>query len=329
MLEHGGNLNLAAKLYSIALENWLDLSTGINPNGYPIPPIPHAIWQRLPLEDDGLIETACNYYGCQYALPVAGSQAALQVLPTLRPACKVAMLSQMYQEHAHAWQQNGHTLSTFNTLADDALNQADVVLLCNPNNPTAQLFSPADLLRLHAKLASRGGWLIVDEAFMDATPEHSIAQHSHLEGLIVLRSIGKFFGLAGARVGFLLAQPSLLKQAQETLGPWALTGASRHIAKLALSDAAWQIKTRLELAESSQQLATLLDQHGLTPQAGTALFQFVPTPQAADWQQYLATQGIWVRRFDEINALRFGMPTGHGWLKLAQALSLKYSYSVK
>ena len=323
MLEHGGNLNLAAAQYGIALENWLDLSTGINPNGYPIPALEPAIWQRLPLDDDGLIEAACAYYGCQHALPVAGSQAALQVLPTLRAPCQVAMLSPMYQEHAHAWQKNGHTLSTFSTLADDVLNQADVVLLCNPNNPSAQLFSPADLLQLHAKLVSRGGWLIVDEAFMDATPENSIAQHSHLEGLIVLRSIGKFFGLAGARVGFLLAQKSLLRRVQETLGPWTLTGASRMVTKHALSNTEWQQHTRLALKQSSKQLAQLLGQHDLAPMAGTALFQFVPTLLAAEWQQHLATQGIWVRQFKSIKALRFGLPTESSWLTLAQALALK------
>ena len=320
MLEHGGNMSLAAQQYGIAIENWLDLSTGINPDGYPIPPISPAIWQRLPLEEDGLIETACAYYGCQNALPVAGSQAALQVLPKLRQPCKVAMLNPMYQEHAHAWRQHAHEVSTFTTLHDEMLNQADVVLLCNPNNPTAQLFSPEALLQLHAKLASRGGWLIVDEAFMDATPEYSIAPHSHLAGLIVLRSIGKFFGLAGIRVGFLLSTPPLLKHAQEMLGPWALTGPSRLIAKLALGDASWQHNTRLKLKLSSARLVKLLSQFGLAPQAGTALFQFVPTQQAAHWQHNLATQGIWLRQFSEINALRFGLPAETGWLRLEQAL---------
>jgi len=320
LLEHGGNISLAAQQYGIAIEHWLDLSTGINPDGYPIPPISPAIWQKLPLEEDGLIEAACAYYGCQQVLPVAGSQAALQVLPKLRRPGKVAMLSPMYQEHAHAWRQNAHEVTTFTTLNDDTLNQADVVLLCNPNNPTAQLFSPEALLQLHAKLASRGGWLIVDEAFMDATPEHSIARHSHWEGLIVLRSIGKFFGLAGIRAGFLLGAAPLLKQAQEMLGPWTLSGPSRFITKQALANAAWQNNTRLKLVQSSERLVMLLGQFGLPPQAGTALFQFVPTQQAAQLQHHLATQGIWLRHFRELNALRFGLPTESGWLRLEQAL---------
>lgn len=321
MLEHGGNLTLAARQYSIPLEDWLDLSTGINPNGYPIPEIPPAIWQQLPIDDDGLIEAACTYFGCRLALPTAGSQAALQILPKLRLPCRVAMPSPMYKEHAHAWQRCGHQISSFTNLHDEnVLNHADVVLLCNPNNPTATTFSPADLLSLHAELHRRGGWLVVDEAFMDVTPENSIAQHAHLEGLFVLRSLGKFFGLAGARVGFLLAGQQMLTKVQEELGPWSLTGASRFIAKQALNDQAWQQNTRIRLIANSQRLATLLARYGLTPQAGTSLFQYVPTKQAEAWQIHLAKQGIWVRLFTETPALRFGLPTENGWKKLENAL---------
>lgn len=321
MLEHGGNLSLAAAQYGIPLENWLDLSTGINPNGYPVPEIPAAIWQRLPLDDDSLTEAACAYFGCRNALPSAGSQAAIQILPKLRPACKVAMPSLMYREHAHAWQRYGHQIITFTDLQDDSiLSTADVVLLCNPNNPTASSFTPAGLLNLHAKLQARGGWLIVDEAFMDATPQNSIAQHTHLEGLFVLRSLGKFFGLAGARVGFLLTTPQWLSKAQEELGPWSLSGPSRFVAKQALSDVTWQQNTRNQLAAASQRLAALLTENGLAPRAGTALFQFVPTNEAKLLQQQLAKQGIWVRYFPEASALRFGLPAEEAWEKLGDAL---------
>ncbi len=329
MLEHGGNLAAAAKQYDIPLENWLDLSTGINPEGYPIAQIPAAIWQKLPLEDDGLIEAACAYYGCQFALPTAGSQAALQILPQLRADSKVAMPKFMYQEHANAWQANGHEVIKFDFFPDEnTIQQADVLLLCNPNNPTAIKFSVPELLSWHASLAARGGWLVVDEAFMDITPEHSIAKYAHLEGLFVLRSLGKFFGLAGARVGFILAEEHMLKQMQEAIGPWSITGPSRLIAKQALLDKAWQEKMRVQLAENSQKLATLLTKYHLTPMSGTALFQFLPTKNAQALQQHLAQQGIWVRLFSDTPglsaraALRFGLPPEDGWGKLESALKL-------
>lgn len=325
MLEHGGNLALAAAQYNIPLQNWLDLSTGLNPDGYPLPAIAAEVWQRLPLDDDGLIEAACTYYNCNNALAAAGSQALLQVLPRLRPAGKVALLSPMYQEHGHAWQRHGHELIPFSgEPSAEILQQADVVVLCNPNNPTGARFTSADLLRWHAELAAHGSWLIVDEAFMDATPEHSIAQYTQLQGLLVLRSLGKFFGLAGARVGFLLAKPQLLQLVQAEIGPWPVTGASRLIAKQVFSDTVWQQQARLQLANSSARLATLLQQNGLSPHGSTLLFQYVLTTQARDWQQHLARHGIWVRLFAEDDvqlAIRFGLPPASGWEKLAQALN--------
>lgn len=321
MLEHGGNLSAAVTRYGIPLENWLDLSTGINPNHYPIPEIPPSLWHQLPNDEDGLVNIAANYYGCQSLLPTSGSQAALQALPNIRSLGTIAMLKPMYQEHAYAWQRCGHQVLSFNDLNDEhILNKADVVLLCNPNNPTGKQFPAQALLSLHAKLANRGGWLVVDEAFMDATPEHSIAQYSHLEGLFVLRSLGKFFGLAGARVGFMLAADEQLKKPQESLGPWTLTGPSRFIAKQALQDNAWQENTRITLKSSSKRLETLLSQYDLKPTAGTALFQYVKTAQAQVLQERLAAKGIWVRLFKEQPALRFGLPHDSGWQLLEDAL---------
>ncbi len=327
MLEHGGNLAAASQQYGIALEDWLDLSTGINPISYPITAIPPEAWQRLPLENDGLVEAACAYYGCRFALPTAGSQAALQVLPQLRAGtrfnkpAKVAMPQLMYQEHAKAWQRHGHEVMRFDTGPDNTiLQQADVLLLCNPNNPTGTRFSAEQLLHWHAALAQRGGWLIVDEAFMDATPDGSIAQHAGQEGLFVLRSLGKFFGLAGARVGFLLAAEAMLQVAQEIIGPWSVTGPSRHVAKTALEDQVWQQGTRQQLLDDSRRLAVLLTQYGLQPAGGTALFQFVLTPDAAAWHQHLARQGIWVRLFPDVPALRFGLPPEKAWDRLRDAL---------
>ena len=324
MLEHGGNLALAAQQYGIPLAAWLDLSTGINPQHYPIPNIPASAWQRLPEDNDGLIEAACAYYGCQSALATAGSQLALQVLPQLRAPCKVLMPSLMYQEHAHAWLQHGHEVIFFDDMPKiKLLNQADVLLLCNPNNPTGMCFNKHQLLQWHTQLASRGGWLVVDEAFIDASPENSLAAHTHLQGLFVLRSLGKFFGLAGARVGFLLANRIYLQLAQEIIGPWPLAGPSRFIAKQALLDNTWQAKMRQQLALNSEQLKQLLTQYGLCPNGGTALFLTVKTPQASCIQQAVAKHGVWIRLFAESNALRFGLPADGRWQQLDQALKLE------
>ncbi len=321
MLKHGGNLHEAFQQYNIPLADWLDLSTGINPQHYPIPSMDSSAWQRLPENHDGLIEAACSYYGCQSLLPAAGSQAVLQILPRLRSSCRIAMPANMYQEHAHAWRQHKHQVILLDEIpSDNQLKQLDVLLLCNPNNPTGNRYSKNQLLTWYQHLAENNGWLIIDEAFMDTTPYASLADHSHLPGLIILRSLGKFFGLAGARVGFVLAQASLLLQAEAMLGPWALSGPSRIIAKAALQDTVWQTKTRQQLETQSQHLAKLLSEHHLTPLNGTSLFQYVITDHAFIIHQALAKQGIWVRLFEQPNALRFGLPPEDGWQTLSSAL---------
>jgi cobalamin biosynthetic protein CobC len=232
MLEHGGRLRQAAAHYNIPLTDWLDLSTGINPESWPVPPLPASVWQRLPETDDGLEAAAAAYYGNTNLLPVAGSQAAIQILPSVLPRAVVACISPIYAEHPQAWQRAGHRLRFLqNAMLPRALSVATpYVLLCNPNNPTAE-HHPHDVAVDAAKqLKKRGGWLIIDEAFIDPTPAESLASLAGTDeapNLIVLRSLGKFFGLAGARVGFVLAAPDILSKMAEIMGPWTISGPAR------------------------------------------------------------------------------------------------------
>jgi cobalamin biosynthetic protein CobC len=323
MLEHGGRLHSAARQYGIAEGDWLDLSTGINPNGWPVPVVPAEIWQRLPQDDDELYTAAQSYYGTSQLLAVAGSQAAIQGLPMLRPAAQVALVAPGYAEHAHAWQRHGHRV--VNVAATEILRAgetAEVVIIVNPNNPSGELFRVDELLHLHAQLAARGGWLVVDEAFIDTTPEHSLASLCPRPGLIVLRSMGKFFGLAGARVGFVLAEQAVLQPLAELLGPWPIAAPSRHVATLALRDAAWQHATRMALPSASQRLADLLSTYILPPSGGSSLFQWIRCAGAAHVHRLLARQGILTRLFEEPHSMRFGLPRDEAqWSRLAEALS--------
>ncbi len=309
MLEHGGRLRAAASRYAIPVTQWLDLSTGINPNGWPVPAIPERVWQQLPEDEDELITIAQSYYQAPTLLPVAGSQAAIQMLPELRPACQVGILSPGYAEHAAAWSRAGHTLQPLcSEQIDQQINHLDVLLLIHPNNPTGECFYREQLLIWRQKLANRGGWLIVDEAFIDSTPKESLALESTLPGLIVLRSLGKFFGLAGARVGFVLAEASFLKALNERLGPWAISSPARWIASQALQDHRWQQQARQQLSQQRLQLDQLLQGIGLKPTGGSTLFQWVVTPTAKEIHHQLAKQGILTRLFPEPSSLRFGLP---------------------
>lgn len=309
MLEHGGRLQRAVREYGISLSDWLDLSTGISPFAWPVPAIPPSVWQRLPEDDDGLIEVAREYYSAPQLLPVAGSQAAIQALPTLRPHSHVGVIAPGYAEHAQAWQQAGHRMEL--RAADELIADAehyDVLVLIHPNNPGGERFDPQELLHVHAVLAARGGWLVVDEAFMDVQPEHSLCPYADREGLIVLRSVGKFFGLAGARAGFVCATHGLLDQLRESLGPWTLTGPTRYVLKQALADRVWHAQAREHVQISSERLIALLTQHGVTPTAGCELFQWCRREDAAALHRALATRGILTRLFDTPASVRFGLP---------------------
>ncbi len=322
-LAHGGRLREAARRYGIPLAAWLDLSTGINPHAYPVSATPVSAWARLPEDDDGLIDAARAYYEAPHVRPVAGSQAAIQALPPLRTPCRVGIIAPGYAEHARAWRRAGHEVIAIpaEALADNA-RQVDVLVVIHPNNPTGDRFLPETLLDWHAGLAARDGWLVVDEAFMDPTPAESLARYSTSPGLIVLRSLGKFFGLAGARVGFVLGEAALLKRLAEALGPWPLAGPSRAAASGALADTAWHSATRRELPEASARLAKLLTAHGLVPTGGCGLFQWVVTPQAQAIHELLARQGVLARWFNDPPSLRFGLPgTEQGWLRLDAALA--------
>jgi cobalamin biosynthetic protein CobC len=322
MLEHGGRLRKAVEHYGIAESDWLDLSSGLAPWPWPIPPIPERAWARLPETDDGLEQAACTYYGAPLVLPVPGSQAAIQLLPRLRRAGKVGVLSPCYAEHAEAWRRNGYIVrEVLEHEVDFFLDSLDVLVVVNPNNPTGLSLAPERLLEWHARLAQRGAWLVVDEAFMDNTPQRSLAAHSHQVGLIVLRSFGKFFGLAGVRLGFVLAEAQLLRLLAEQVGPWAVSGPTRVLGQVCLADTASHERQRVRSEQASQRLVELLTRFGLTPQGGCALFQWLVTARAEALYEFMARRGILLRLFTQNSSLRFGLPADEAdWLRLEQAL---------
>jgi len=312
LLEHGGRIRDAAQRWGIPHAAWLDLSTGIAPWPYPVPPLPHEVWQRLPEEEDGLAAVARDYYGAHGTmglLALPGSQAAIQALPHLFPPGRVALPLPTYNEHPAAWQAAGHALVDWEAPSDYAV-------VCNPNNPTGERFSRAALL----DRARQVRLLVVDEAFIDAEPAESLAG-CNKENIVVLRSLGKFFGLAGARLGVAIGAPALLDRLRAALGPWAVSHPARWAARQALADRGWQAVQRERLIEASTNLAQLLREAELGTPTGSALFQYVVTPRAAALHEALAQRGILVRRFDNPAALRFGLPGDAGqWRRLADAV---------
>jgi len=307
-IKHGGNLYEAAKRYNRPLEQWLDLSTGINPRPWLPPPVPPHIWQRLPEEQDDLLLMAKNYYQTKSLLAVAGSQEAIQLLPILHSKCKVGIVSPSYAEHEYCWRKKGHEVIAL--AFDDIegyLSQLDVLIIINPNNPDTRVIPPVVLYRWHQILKQHQGWLIVDEAFMDATPEFSLLNQTMPTGIIVLRSIGKFFGLAGMRLGFVIANKALLEKLSDQLNPWNISHPARWVGALALADKQWHKETCHYLQQRSKAMQICLTQAGFNALCATAYFLFIKHTKSKLLQHKLAEQGVWTRLFPQIEALRFGL----------------------
>lgn len=326
---HGGNLESAMALHPEAPRPWIDLSTGINPVPYPVGPLPAETWTRLPsgaaLAD--LMAAAAFAYGAADGAMVAaapGTQALIQLLPRLMPARRVAVLGPTYGEHAAAWSAAGAAVATVTTV--DALADADVAVVVNPNNPDGRVIAPDRLLALSAALARHGGRLVVDEAFADGLAGVSVVPRLDdpaARGMVVLRSFGKTYGLAGVRLGFAVADAPTAAAIRQALGPWAVPGPALTIGRAALRDGDWLAGAMARLVADAARLDGLLAAAGLTPLGGTPLFRLAEAPEGADvWFDRLARAGILTRPFDYAPTwLRFGLPgDAAAWGRLEAAL---------
>ena len=319
MRDHGGNFDEAITRFGGTPPDWIDLSTGINRVPYPMPPLPAEAWSALPTrsEINALHRIAQIAYATNAKIvALAGAQAAIQLIPRLSPPGQARVLGPTYNEHAAALRLAGwqvREVQDFNDLAG-----ADLAVVVNPNNPNGAQQSPADLLDLRGKV----GRLVVDESFADADPALSVASQAG-EGLIVLRSFGKFYGLAGLRLGFALGTEKDIAALADMAGPWPVSGAAIVVGSKALQDRGWIAATQKRLAEDALALDTLAARAGWALIGGCALFRTYATPDAAGAQNHLATHHIWSRIFPYSNSwLRLGLPGNPAeWAKLAKAIA--------
>jgi cobalamin biosynthetic protein CobC len=323
---HGGDLAAARLLFPDAPEPFIDLSTGINPNSYRLPRFSPDLFAHLPDADAAaaLVQAAARVYGAPSAACVAaapGTQILLPLVAALVRPGRAAVLTPSYPEHARAAALAGHRVQAVREI--DAAGEASLVIVGNPNNPDGRLFTEDELLAFADKISPRGGLLVVDEAFMDvAPPGLSLAADVSRGNIVVLRSFGKFFGLAGLRLGFALAAPALAKKLSAALGPWAVSGPAQAVGVKALGDDAWIERTRERLTRTANKLDSILIGAGLDVVGGTSLFRLAQTPAAEALFEHLGRAGILTRRFPE-NAdwLRFGLPANEpAWRRLGTAL---------
>lgn len=329
---HGGDLVSASNRYGIPVEQWLDLSTGINPDSYPVGELDPAVFQRLPYIQPAFADAVSGYYGNDQWLAVNGSQPVIQMLPELLPDLPVMLPTAGYDEHRFHWAQKGNDLMFYDafdrTCATEQINahinqnKPFHLVVINPNNPSGLRFQRDQLVQWAERLP-QGGYLIIDEAFIDLEPERSVLLNKALpNNLIVLRSFGKFFGLAGLRLGFVFAADSLRQQLQQRLGIWQVNGVAQAIATDALADTDWQRGARYEIAKNAAFTAELLAPLAriLEPlsvaQSGLFSHWRMTSVCAVELQERMAQQGVLVRYIplnDDEALIRFGIVSRFNW----------------
>jgi cobalamin biosynthetic protein CobC len=326
---HGGDLAFAAARYGEPSGGWLDLSTGINPEPYPAESTGNETIARLP--DRAALAGLLDRARLAYRLPASvrliatpGSEMAIRLLPLLAPPGKVAIVGPTYDSHAESWEIAGRPAVEIPSILAVRPETA-VVVLVNPNNPDGRIVGSDALARLAIRLADRGGVLIVDEAFADVAPEVSLAPRLEEAPALILRSFGKFYGLAGLRLGFAAGHAGTVDRLARLLGDWPISAPAIEIGAAALSDVKWQKAACRRLAKDAKALRALLLRHGLTVAGGTDLFLLIEDEHAADLHRGLAEQGIWTRVFPHRpNWLRLGLPPdAAARRRLDQALKLR------
>jgi len=320
---HGGALDVARRLFPDAPAPWIDLSTGVNPDFYPIPTLDPRWFTRLPQQCalDRLQTAAARRYGAAPPSVViaSGTQALIAALALLKPKAEVGVLAPTYVGHEDGWLAAGARVWRVATVNE--LSEFDIGVVVNPNNPDGRVVRAVELIAL-TKAMRPGALLVVDEAFADFDDAETLAPLKEAERIVVLRSFGKSYGLAGLRLGFALAQPDFAKRLRAILGPWPVSGAAMAIAESAFADDRWFAAARASAKARAARLDMLLWRAGWRIVGGTSLFRLADKADGAEAFRALLRAGILTRPFaDQPARIRFGLPANEcEWGRLAAAL---------
>ncbi len=312
--DHGGGLDAATAKFGGDRIGWIDLSTGINPHPYRVPALPADVWTGLPdaVAEQRLAEAARRCWAVPDGadlLAAPGTSSLIAQIPQLMPPDTVCIPGPTYNEHAAAFAAQGWR-------EVEATAGATAQVVVHPNNPDGRLWTAETLPVADAALT------VVDESFCDVSPPQSLMPRATTAGTLVLKSFGKFWGLAGLRLGFVAGDPDLIARLRHALGPWAISGPALHIGAAALGDAAWARDTRARLAEDAAHLDALMQIAGARTLGGTTLFRLYEVENAARWQERLARHRIWSRIFPyDPRWLRLGLPHAVHWPRVEAALA--------
>jgi cobalamin biosynthetic protein CobC len=309
--DHGGGLDAAIAKYGGEKSDWLDLSTGINPIPFPLPELPMYAWTALPDQaaQIQLLNAARAFWNVPDGAEIvaaSGVSTLISMLPNCAKPGGFHIQKPTYNEHEAAFRSAGF----------DLVKGARSQIYVHPNNPTGAFSDRQHVLAAHKDLT------IIDESFCDATLDKSLIDLTCNDGFVVLKGLGKFWGLAGVRLGFAIAAPKLAAQIRDRIGPWAVSGPAQVIGAAALADLKWAEKTRVKNISEAVRLDKLLTQFGGKYAGGTDLFRLYDCDNAQAVFNLLAEHKILCRIFPYSDRwVRLGLPgTEDRWAQLEHAL---------
>ncbi|MDT3428929.1 threonine-phosphate decarboxylase [Paenibacillus forsythiae] len=320
---HGGDLATAEELFGVPVRQMLDFSANINPMGPPpgLKDILLAEWEGLvhyPDPESRELRSAISQkYNIDPSSILVGNGAA-EVIDLIvrgfKPG-KVAVVDPAFREYAEASLKAGAEMLPVPASAEDAFaipveallaacEEADLLFVGQPNNPTGQWLDREAVARLADTAATHQTVVVLDEAFIDFFEDESelsfIREAANSRHVIVIRSMTKFYGIPGLRLGYAVAHPDNISFLRRLQVPWSVNYLAQKAGVFALNQTGYEERTKQLVALERSWLTEELRSIGCQPFPGKANFMLVRTsrsgPAAEELQHTLGKQGILIRR---------------------------------
>ncbi len=320
--DHGGNVSEISRRYGIDEDKIIDFSANINPIGYP-PGLKEMIIKEFDsvlnypdIDSFDLVSGLSEYHGISrnHILAGNGSTEFIYSIPLSFKPQKALIVTPAFSEYEKGLKMVGTKVSYFQTdeKEDFSLNidrlckrlgeGFDVVYFCNPANPTGVLTSKDELCRAIACAGKTGTLAVIDEAFIDFVEEESVKKEIlRFHNLIVLRSMTKFFGVPGLRIGYVIAAPSCAAKMRGNKIPWTVNVLAQKAAVKALIDGDYIRVTRQYISIEREYLRNALNEiTGLSAFKSAANFLLVRIYDrvgfnSTELKDCLAREGILIR----------------------------------
>ncbi len=361
---HGGQVFRLAKELGRPVESLIDFSASVNPLGPPVSVL-NAMHEAInecqyypdPYSDDLRVQLAQKHKVSVESILVGnGSVELIRILPQALRLQQACVVGPTFSEFEHALQlaripylgvegvsnhqyappvEKVHTILQRWKLGSSCKKPKGgvrpyAVYLCNPNSPTGRRIAPRDLQEIIAQVHQVGGWMIVDEAFIDWCPSYSLLKDlSKWPRLLILRSFTKFFAIPGLRLGYLVGEPSVIETIGKYMPPWSVNRVAQAAGMAALADLHFCGRSQRFMQRARgcliRELGTIPELRVIPSQANFVMVEFSDDLVMKDIVVRLQNQGILVRDCQTFSgmthaALRFTVRLQRDNQRLVRAL---------